>query len=247
MSEIWQLQTPLPTYECASSPTSTVTDSPPRLKARPAKVGCRFWAIPLTLQKSPHLVCISPNGDLSDLAPPEVYPSGRDLFPIPWKHIDNFTCTAHIPSTAAHVSECDPGDANWVLVLDAFRGAGTYVDVFQGWLLARECGSDGETVTMAPRPVVAKICDILDLAPDDQELALRALEREGQLFNGPLAALQGSAVPLFYGLFEVTSDPCPPHLPLEMRMFVSIFEDCGLHATPEDEDWSFALMSEQDK
>lgn len=181
---------------------------------------------------------------LLDLEP--LYPNpDRPPYYIPWAELHTFTCERYAPSTAQHVTACPPSEAEWVLGINVWRGGGAVWDCFQGWLLSHD---------MAPRAVVAKVCDVGELEcaeeaeGDEGERSERAIDRvramikhEATLFNDELASLQGIAVPLFYGCFELNSAQ------YGLRLWMSIWEDCGGPATRGEDMFRFALLPECDK
>lgn len=182
----------------------------------------------------PRLMCVGVDAaDLWDLEP--LYPSRRrPPYRIPWARLEQFTCRTCIPSTASHMSG-DEG-AEWMVLINVYRGSGRLFDAYQGWLLSRDA-----TGEHAPRAIVARICDPFMLTVDEEARAHAAIPREADLYNSELASLQGGPVARFHGVFEASSAYDG------MTLYVSVMEDCGGRATPEDEPWSFGLLSQEDK
>lgn len=153
--------------------------------------------------------------------------------PLPLARVHRFNCCRQVPSRASHVSLCPAEDAEWHLVLYAYAGSGSTYDAFRCMLVSRD---------MDVRLVVAKFVAERSC---ERSGSLDAIEREAQLYNTALMPLQGNHVPLFYGVFKIT--PPPERTYDDSAFYVMILEDCGWQATPENEHWSFAFMSEDDK
>lgn len=160
-----------------------------------------------------------------------LYPSrDRPPYPVPWEHLPEFECAPWSPSTAPDIAE--PGETEWQLILHYYRGSGPVFDGFQGGLLRRG---------RKPHHVVARLSDLSELPRARAESARGAIRREAELYNSELLPLQGRAVARFYGVFTAYSEAD------DMSLLVSVMEDCGGRATPEDAPYSFALMGPHDK
>lgn len=194
---------------------------------------------------SPHLIRIRGRGKRSQLEPDFEYVEDmRWPYKIPWGKLKDYTCRTLVPSTAAHVSQCPPADAEWSLELLAYRIGGELFDVYEALLLARE-GEGGAKASMPPRRVVAKVCDVVDLNRAEREGVRVMMEREARLMNTALQPLQGTAVPRFYGAFKVF-DPSG-YNGAKWPLLVSIWEDCGYLATPDRKYWRISDMLDEDK